>query len=320
MLDLAIIIVTWNVRELVLQALHSLFADLEASGLLAQVFVVDNASTDGTSAAVAAQFPQVKLIVSQQNLGFAASNNIALREIGFGNGVANSLPRAIYLLNPDTITYPCATQRLFDALMSNSKVGLVGARLSYADGSFQHSAFAFPGLRQLWAEFFPIPGRLYESRFNGRYPREFYERVEPFSVDFCLGATMMLKREVIEQVGIFDEQFFMYCEEIDWAWRIRHAGWDIQCVPRAHVAHLGGQSAGQVRPRSLVDLWRSRLRLFHKHYPAWKMAIARWMIVAGMARKIAKTEQSGLESEDKVAITNAYQTVRKMALDNEFLP
>lgn len=320
MLDLAIIIVTWNVRELVLQALHSLFADLEANGPPAQVFVVDSGSTDGTPAAVSAQFPQVKLIVSQQNLGFAAANNVALREIGFGNGAANNLPRAIYLLNPDTITNACATQRLFDALMSNSRVGLVGAGLSYADGSFQHSAFAFPGLRQLWAEFFPIPGRLYESRFNGRYPRKLYESDEPFSVDFCLGATMMLKREVIEQVGIFDEQFFMYCEEIDWAWRIHQAGWDIQCVPAAHIVHLGGQSAGQVRPRSVVDLWRSRLRLFHKHYPAWKLEVARQMIAVGMGLKIAKTEQSDLAIEDKVAITNAYQAVRKMALDNEFLP
>jgi GT2 family glycosyltransferase len=223
----------------------------------------------------------------------------------------NELPKAVYLLNPDTITQPGATRTLYDALLSESKLGLVGAQLAYADGSFQHSAFAFPGLRQLWVDFFPAPGRWIEGRFNGRYPRAWYAAGVPFAVDCILGATMMLKREVIAQTGMFDEQFFMYCEEIDWAWRIHKAGWEVKLVPAAHVTHLVGQSTVQVRPRSVVDLWTSRMRLYRKHYPLWKLLAAKGLVAVGMRRKMRHLpEQAG----DRDGLRSAYQTVYQMAL------
>ena len=298
---LAVIVVTWNTRDLTLNALRSLYADLETSGLTADVYVVDNASVDNTAEAVTAQFPQVKLIVSAENLGFGGANNLAIRQIM----TLPDPPSVIYLLNSDTITQLGATRALYDALLASDRVGLVGARLSYEDGSFQHSAFAFPGLRQLWVEFFPTPGRLIEGEFNGRYPKALYERGEPFPVDFVLGATMMLRREVIEQTGMFDQQFFMYCEEIDWAWRIHDAGWQVLCVPSAHVTHLAGQSTVQVRPRSLVNLWTSRLLLTQKHYPAWKRPLARLLIVLGTARKRTQTSDPSLR--------DAYQTIQRLA-------
>jgi hypothetical protein len=116
---------------------------------------------------------------------------------------------------------------------------------------------------------------------------------------------MMLRREVIQEVGLFDEQFFMYCEEVDWAWRIREAGWQVLCAPSARVTHLAGQSAGQVRPRAVVDLWTSRLRLFDKHYPPWKRWLARRMIGQGMARKI----RQGADP----AVLDAYRKVQQLA-------
>src|SRR5262245_40206844 len=119
MAELAVIIVTWNVRDLALQALGSLFADLEANGPPAEVYVVDSASTDGTSQAIAQAFPQVNLLASDKNLGFAGGNNHALRHIGFGQPDARNLPAAAYMLNPDTITQAGATRKLFDTLMAN---------------------------------------------------------------------------------------------------------------------------------------------------------------------------------------------------------
>jgi hypothetical protein len=293
--DLAVVIVTWNVRDLIIGALQTLYADLAQSGLDAVVYVVDSASSDGTAEVVAREFPQVRLVASPENIGFGRGNNAALHLAGFG-GVGPETPRVAYLLNPDTLTHPGATRALFDALMRDARVGLVGARLSYEDGSFQHGAFSFPGLRQLWVEFFPTPGRWIESAFNGRYPRWLYEAGEPFTVDFTLGATMMLKREVITQTGMFDEAFFMYCEEIDWAWRIHKAGWLAQCVPAAHVTHLSGKSTGQVRARSLINLWTSRLTLFRKHYPTWKYRIARWMVQIGMSQKAARETDAELKA------------------------
>ncbi len=289
--DLAVVLVTWNVRDLALDALDTLYVDLESHGPAdSQVWVVDNASHDGTVEAIARRFPQVQLLASVENLGFGAGNNLALRAMGFGRLKGNELPRAVYLLNPDTRTSAGATSTLYEALVAPPGVGLVGAQLCYEDGSFQHSAFMFPGLRQLWAEFFRLPGRLIEGRFNGRYPRSRYAAGKPFRIDFPLGATMMIRREVIETTGLFDEEFALYCEEIDWAWRIRKAGWRALCVPAALVTHLEGRSSAQARPDSVLKLWRSRARLFRKHYPTWRERAARSLAVHGLQRRLRHQE------------------------------
>jgi GT2 family glycosyltransferase len=282
-LDLVVVIVTWNVRHLIDEALRSLLDDLQTTDLTAHVIVIDSASTDDTAAFVRAQFPSVQVIASAENLGFARANNTALRQIGFWSDRSpDTLPRAVFLLNPDTITRPSAVRTLFDHLLSDERIGVVGPGLVFGDGAFQHAAFAFPGLRQLWAEFFPTPGRWIEGRFNGRYARSQYAQGKPFPVDFVLGAAMMLRGTVVEQTGGFDEAYFMYCEEIDWQWRIRAAGWEIQCVPSARIVHLGGQSTGQIRTQSQINLWNSRLRLFARIFPPWKQRVARLLMRLGM--------------------------------------
>lgn len=310
--DLAVVMVTWNVRDLALDALRTLHADLAAAALAATVWVVDNASSDATAEAVRAAFPGVRVVASATNLGFAGGNNLALRALGYTDPGGDAPPVA-FLLNPDTRIHPGAVRALYDALMTLPRVGLVGARLTYGDGSFQHSAFGFPGLGQLIVELLPTPGRLVESRFNGRYPRAWYGRGAPFRVDHTLGATMMVRREAVAQTGLLDEGFYMYCEEIDWQMRMRAAGWEIYCVPAAHVTHLGGQSTGQVRAESLVNLWRSRLRLYEKHYGPAKAALARLVIRAGMRwqmrlarRRCAAGEITAAQRD---ALLQAYQTI-----------
>jgi GT2 family glycosyltransferase len=316
--ELAVVLVSWNTRDLTLDGLRTLCADLETGGPQAEIWVVDNASRDGTPDAVRRQYPGVRLVAQESNLGFAGGNNVAMRAMGFGTQRARTeaggLPRAVYLLNSDTLTHPGATRALYDTLFTLPRAGVVGARLSYADGSFQHSAFHFPGLGQLWADLLPMPGRFHDSRWNGRYPRERYFGSEPFPVDHTLGATMMLRREVIQQTGMFDEQYFMYCEEIDWSIRIRRAGWEIYCVPAAHVTHLAGQSTVQVRPQSIVNLWRSRFRLFEKHYSRPKRFLARQLIRLGIRRQITMAQQAfsagKLTAAERDALVQAYRTVQ----------
>lgn len=311
MLDLAVVVVTWNNETIITDTLQSVIDDLESTQLDYEVWLVDSASTDNTVSVVRSNFLTVELIASEENIGFSRSNNLAMRRIGFDGGSShNELPRAVYLLNPDTITHQGATFTLFDTLMQDEKTGVVGARLTYLDGSFQHSGFMFPDLGQIWTEFFPTPGRFIEGGFNGRYSQIQYQSSEPFDVDFTLGATMMLKHEVLLQTGLFDEDFLIYCEEVDWAWRIRKAGWSILCVPEAHVTHLGGQSTSQVKPWSVVNLWKSRLHLYDKHYPAWKIRIARLMIRVGMRRKMAQLDK---KADDYADILSAYQKVYEMA-------
>ncbi len=219
-------------------------------------------------------------------------------------------------MNPDTLTQPGATHTLYEALFNLPRAGVVGAQLAYGDGSFQHGAFRFPGLGQLVVDLFPVPGRLYESSFNGRYPQAAYQRGEPFSVDHTLGATMMIRREVIQQTGLFDEQYFMYCEEIDWSMRIRRAGWEIYTVPAARVIHLAGQSTGQIRAQSVLNLWRSRFRLYQKFYSPFKLRLARALIRLGMRRQVmlahrayAENQLSAVERDDLIA---AYRQIQKL--------
>lgn len=317
--DLVVIMVSWNTRDITLDALRTLRADLDANGPDAAVWVVDNASTDGTPQSIRERFPDVTLIASESNLGFAGGNNYALRLLGFENlpgQKKHDKPKAVYLLNPDTRTQPGATRALYDALMSLPNAGVVGARLSYEDGAFQHSAFRFPGLGQLVIDLFPVPGRFHDSWLNGRYPRRLYQAGNPFPVEHTLGATMMLRQEVIDQTGLFDERYFMYCEEIDWSKRIRQAGWEIYCVPAAHVVHLAGQSTGQTRPQSIVNLWRSRFLFFDTYERPIKRALARKIVRLGMQRKIAETRRAfaagRLSAEERDALIEAYRTVQTL--------
>ena len=303
--DLAILVVNWNVRDLLSACLAAVYADLARSGLQARVWVVDNASQDGSPKMVQTDFPETHLIISKKNLGFAGGNNLALRRID-----ALHPPRYVLLLNPDTEVRPGALPALVDFLESNPQVGVAGARLFFGDGHFQHSAFGFPGLWQILFDLYPLPGRLYESRLNGRYPREWYERGVPFPVDHPLGAALIVRWEVIHQVGLLDEGFYMYCEEIDWCMRIKDRSWEIYCVPAAEVVHHEGRSTRQIREESFVNLWRSRRRLYDKHYGPLKGWLARLLVRIGMRQKtwvVRRAAQRGdLDAVEAAAQIRAY--------------
>lgn len=294
MLDLSVVIVSFNTRHHLEACLASLFTSLrppassiqaevgstepssraQAEGL-AEVFVADNASTDGSADMVRERFPQVHLIENRENLGFAAANNQAIRQ---------SQGRYILLLNPDTIVRGDAVAALIDFMEANPQAGVAGAKLLYPDGRLQHSAFAFPTLPMAFFDFFPLNHRLINSRLNGRYPRHWYDR--PFPIDHPLGACFMVRREVIDQVGLFDERFFIYCEEIDWCIRIKEAGWQIYCVPAAEVVHHAAQSTGQFRDQMFVQLWKSRYQLFAKHYGLFYQRAVRWIVRLGLLRQM----------------------------------
>ncbi|RME69418.1 MAG: glycosyltransferase family 2 protein [Chloroflexi bacterium] len=314
-MTLAIIIVNWNVKDLLADCLRSVEAELARSGLPAQVWVVDNASTDGSAEMVRDQFPSVRLIASSRNLGFAGGNNAALRALGFGDPSlpGDRLPEAVLLLNPDTRVHPGALTAITGFLADRPRAGIVGARLVYGDGSFQHSAFDFPGLRQLAIELLPLPARLTETRLNGRYPRAWYEQGRPFRIGHPLGAAMTVRREAIRQAGLLDEQYHMYVEEVDWSLRITRAGWEAYCVPAAVITHLGGQSTGQIKTTSFINLWTSRYRFYRKHYAGPKVWLARQIVRAGMRRLARRDKQAAAHGDLPPAILeerlNGYRTV-----------
>jgi GT2 family glycosyltransferase len=278
-MDLVVITVSYNTRDLLADCLESLLAGLQRSGLEGQVWVVDNASEDGSAAMVRGRFPAVRLAALDENVGFAAGNNVALEAMGLGEGVT---PRHVLFLNPDTRVVGDALGTMVRFLDSTPAAGAAGARLVHADGGFQHSAFAFPGLAQVFLDFFPLHRRVLDSRLNGRYPRRSYEAGTPFEVDHPLGAALIVRAETLTQVGSFDERFFMYCEEIDLCQRIKGSGWEIYCVPQAEVVHLVGQSTRQFRDEMFVALWKSRFLMFEKHEGAVYRRALRALVRCGL--------------------------------------
>lgn len=243
--EVSIIIVNWNTRQLLLDCLAALPA--ATAGIETEVWVVDNGSHDGSVAAVAAAFPDAFIIANPDNRGFAAANNQALRA---------SSGRYVFLLNSDTVAQPGSITRLAQFLDTHPAVGVVGPRLLNADGSLQPSWALFPNLLT----------ELTGKKIRWRWPYPTRDGTIAYATDWIDGAAMMLRREVVKQVGLLDESYFMYTEEVDWCYRIKRAGWPICYLPEASIVHLGGQSSKQAATRMKAELYFSKLRFFAKHY------------------------------------------------------
>jgi N-acetylglucosaminyl-diphospho-decaprenol L-rhamnosyltransferase len=275
---LAIIIVSWNVRHHLVRCLESLERTLAQDRVDATVWVVDNASADGTAGMVRESHPWVHLEPLDENLGFVGAINLALDHL---RGQAS----AYWLLNPDTIVHPGTGVSLFSFLAAHPRAGMVSPKLLNSDGSLQECAFHFPGLAQALFALGWMPDRLYYTRLNGRYPPHRFDQDAPFKIDHPLGAAMMARAEAIEDVGPLDPAFFMYCEEIDWSWRMRKAGWDSWLLPAAEVTHVGGASSGQARPETTRYLWESRARLYKRYRGALTLALVRAVVLRTFAAK-----------------------------------
>ncbi len=287
MTSLVVIIVSWNVRALLERCLSALAQELVRSGVDATTWVVDNASGDGSAEMVRARHPWAQLLTPGENLGFVRGNNLVLNQLLR----CGPLPDFIWLLNPDTEVKPGALTALLRLFEAQPRVGLVGPKLLNPDGTLQQSVFRFPGLLQPLFELNLLPLRFYESRLNGRYPAADYTKTTPRRVDFPLGAAMLARGAAVAQVGPLDEGFFMYCEEVDWAWRLRKAGWETWLVPAAEVIHHGGASTGQARPQMLARLWESRARLYRLH----RGPLTRVLVGALVRRHFARQQAASPE-------------------------
>ncbi len=291
MASIAVIIVSYNTCLLLRACLDS----LANCTLPLRTVMVDNGSRDGSQAMVRATFPEVELMETGANLGFAAGNNFGMRALGIGVTLASQAPgdppEFILLLNPDTIVHVGAIEALAAFLRAHPRVGVVGPRLLNVDGSVQPAAFRFPTMSMAALDLFPpgevLPGRLYGSWWHGRYAEE-RAGAAPFAIDHPLGACMLVRRAVVEQIGGMDEAFFMYSEEIDWCYRARKAGWAIWQEPAARVTHFGGAATSQFRGAMQIELWRSRAQFAHKHYGAGAARLLRLLLALGMLRQILR--------------------------------
>lgn len=316
-MDLGIVIVNWNVRDLLRACLESVFLDLLQSRVSARVVVVDNASSDGSAEMVRAEFPRAHLIETT-NRGMGAGNNEGLWALGYPayQSPLRPLPPVdppdfALILNPDTLIRPSALRLLVDFMRANPQAGVAAPKLLNRDGSLQHTGFRFPGLVQGFLDLFPPPGRLawlVDSPLNGRYAVDEYRRGDPFPVQHTLGAAFVVRREALTRRPLFDEAFAMYCEELDAHKRLRAEGWQVWVVPAAEVIHFGGQSTAQAPTRSFVQLWTSRKRFYQRYHGPVTNALMRWLVTTAMRARIRENyrlAQAGLISVDDRAARNA---------------
>jgi len=248
-MDISIIIVNWNTRELLRKCLESVEATVR--GLSREVIVVDNASADGSAAMLRECFPDVRVIENVENRGFGAANNQALRVM---------TGRYALLLNSDAVLTDNAVYELYSFIEGRPDAALACGQLLNADGSRQNSIAAFPSLLTLMTN---VP--LLEYLFPKRFPSKRYTYQGPVEVDSGIGACLMVRKAAIDAVGMFDERYFFFFEETDWALQMRRAGWKVVYVPTAFIYHLQGQSIGR-NVRSRIAFYRSRYQFFHK----WK--------------------------------------------------
>lgn len=264
MSDLAIVIVNYNVRDLLRRCLSSVLAS--RGSLSYDICVVDNASSDHSAEMVRSEFPSVNLIVNEKNLGYPVANNQGLRHFGVERSHGQEKPRYCLLLNPDTEVPADGFVRLLDYMDSHNDIGVIGPKLVLPDGKLdlacrrsfpspEVSSYRMLGLSRL----FP------KSKRFGRYNMTYLDEDLVADVDSVVGAFMMVRTAALSEVGLLDERFWMYGEDLDWAKRIKDNGWRVVYYPLVKVLHIKRASSGQNK-RAQYEFNRAMLIFYYKHY------------------------------------------------------
>lgn len=281
--DLAIVIVNYNVCGLLRRCLKSVYEN--EGDFTFDVCVVDNASNDDSVIMVRNEFPQVKLIANQKNLGYPAANNQGLRQMGVTSLVKEEIPAYCLLLNPDTEVPTDAFAKLLSYLAQNPDVAVVGPKLVMLDGRLDLACRrSFPTPTTSIYRMIGLSRIFPKSRRFGRYNMTYLDEDTTADVDSVVGAFMMIRTQAINQIGLMDERFWMYGEDLDWAKRIKDAGWRVVYYPEVTVLHVKRASSRQNR-RANVEFYRAMLIFYYKHYYAQTPWLLHWIIIMGVAVK-----------------------------------
>lgn len=268
MTDVSIILVNWNTRQILQDCLRSVYE--QTNGLAFEVFVVDNASSDGSAEMVRQQFPQVKLIANDENKGFAAANNQA---------ISAASGEFILLLNSDTIVLDNAIFKSWQFARQNPGAGIVGCRVLNADRTLQPSCFMYPSVLNMLLLTTYLSKIFPRNKFFGRERMTWWDRNDIREVEVVTGCFMLVRKEVIQQIGMLDEEYFIYGEETDFCYRAHQAGWNLLFTPDAQIVHLGGASSKQAKPQMILQL-RGSLLYFMKKRKSWISYIMACILVS----------------------------------------
>jgi len=304
----SIIILSWNVRDLLRRCLSS----LPLSGPGVEILVVDAASSDDSvemvrAEFVRAEFPAVRLIAGDENLGYTRGNNLGLRA---------ATGRYLLILNPDTEVVGDAISQMLAYMDAHPRIGVLGPQLLYSDGTVQSTRRRFPSLatgffESMW--FQPLaPRRLLDHYYARDLPDDAIGEV-----DWVVGAALLVRREAYEQVGGFDEGFFMYSEEMDWCRRMKAAGWQVIYFPAARIVHHEAKSSAQVPAATHIRFNSSKVRYFREYHGPLAAEALRWFLLGNFAFQLALEWAKGLlghKREMRAARVEAYREVLKSGL------
>lgn len=276
-IDLSVIIVNWNTASMTLECLESLYANTAACRV--EVIVVDNGSQDGSADRIIQTFPNVTLIRNRDNRGFAAASN---------QGIETAQGGYLLLLNSDTIVCDGVLERLIACLDDHPEVGIVGPRLVDGEGRLQLSARKFPTLRSALFEALHLHMLFPRSRVFGDQLLSWWDHRAERSVDFVEGSSLLVRRVVVDQIGLLDTGYFMYSEDVDWCWRARRAGWTVAYLPEASIIHLGGGSGYRRSPKLALEACKSKIRFHEKCYGATSASLLKFILLLGAALRLAR--------------------------------
>ncbi len=265
--DLSIVIVSYNVRDLLSQCLTSI--ENSTHDINYEIIVVDNDSGDGSADLVRSSFPKVRLLANSSNIGFVKGNNQAF-EISCG--------RHLLMLNPDTRIVCNALHQLIQDLDRDTEVGVVGCKMLNSDSTLQPSCYNFPSLKEIFGMYF-----FGSSRFGGLLKMDYNKEHE---VDFVRGAFLAARRDCLEKIGLLDENIFMFGEETDLCYRIKQNGWKVVYSPETVIIHHKGKSTEQLPDNMYVERIRSLLYYFGKNYGLYRTVLLRVIILAGVGLRL----------------------------------
>ncbi len=277
-MDLGIVILNYNTRELLRDCLRSLE---KTRGIEMEVMVVDNASRDGSVEMVRAEFATTRVIANETNGGYAQGNNRALREFL----ARPTPPRALMLLNPDTVVPPDSLRLLIEFLDAHPDAGIVGPKLLLRDGSLDLACRrSFPTPEISFYRMIGLSKLFPKSKRFGRYNLTYLDENETARVDSVVGAAMLMRTEALKQAGLLDENFFMYGEDLDLALRIKQKGWNAYYYPHAKIMHYKRESSKQSK-KAQIEFYRAMYIFYEKHYRKTTPFYLDWMVMGGIALK-----------------------------------
>lgn len=253
--DISVIVVSWNAKKYLEECMRSILNCTESYDV--EIIIVDNASSDGSPEFIKQNYPDVKLICSYENLGFAKANNI---------GIAYSRGKYLFLINSDVVVYPNCFKSMVEYMEQHPEIGLLGPRILGTDNKVQRSCMGYPSLWNTFCRAILLDNVFPHTKLFSGFMMKYWAHDSIKEVDIINGCFWSVRRRAIEEVGFLDEGFFMYAEDMDWCKRFNNAGWKVVYFPLAEALHYGGASSSRSPVRFYIEMQRANLRFWGKHY------------------------------------------------------